>query len=172
MVPDAMILVFWMLSFKPAFPVSSFTFIKRLFSSSLSAIRVVSSVYLRLYFVYEHLKSTLNSFRKSFSSQLCPMLAVPWTIAHQAPLLLELSRQEYWSRLPFLSPGSFSDLFTLAYWPQVSITGHSKEILPPQFEWLSSIQLRAWKEKNIWLLQLGHQSSLSAASSQAPSDLN
>ena len=46
---DAMILVFWMLSFKPTFSVSSFTFIKRLFSSSLlSAIRVVSSAYLRL----------------------------------------------------------------------------------------------------------------------------
>ena len=47
--PDAMILVFWILSFKPAFSLSSFTFIKRLFSSSLlSAIRVVSSAYLRL----------------------------------------------------------------------------------------------------------------------------
>ena len=45
---DAMILVFWMLSFKPTFSLSSFTF-KRLFSSpSLSAIRVVSSAYLRL----------------------------------------------------------------------------------------------------------------------------
>ena len=47
--PDAMILVFWMLGFKPTFSLSSFTFIKRLFSSSsLSAIRVVSSTYLRL----------------------------------------------------------------------------------------------------------------------------
>ena len=46
---DVMILAFWMLSFKPAFSLSSFTFIKRLFSSSLLyAIRVVSSVYLRL----------------------------------------------------------------------------------------------------------------------------
>ena len=44
--PDAMILVFWMLSFKPTFSLSSFTFIKRLFSSLLSAIRVVSSAYL------------------------------------------------------------------------------------------------------------------------------
>ena len=42
-------LSFWMLSFKPNFPLSSFTFIKRLFSSSsLSAVRVVSSAYLRL----------------------------------------------------------------------------------------------------------------------------
>ena len=48
MEPDALILVFWMLSFKPAFSLSSFTFIKRLFSSLLSAIMVVSSVYLRL----------------------------------------------------------------------------------------------------------------------------
>ena len=47
--PDAMILVFWMLSFKPAFSLSSFSFIKRLFTSySSSAIRVVSSAYLRL----------------------------------------------------------------------------------------------------------------------------
>ena len=47
--PDAMFLVFWMLSFKPAFSLFSYTFIKRFFrSSSLSAIRVASSAYLRL----------------------------------------------------------------------------------------------------------------------------
>ena len=47
--PDAMIFVFWRLSFKSTFSLSSFTFIKRLFSSSsLSARRVVSSAYLRL----------------------------------------------------------------------------------------------------------------------------
>ena len=46
---DTMILVFWMLSFKPANSLSSFTFIKRLFSYSLpSAIGVISSAYLRL----------------------------------------------------------------------------------------------------------------------------
>ena len=46
---DVMIFAFWMLSFKLTFSLSSFTFIKRLFSSSsLSTIRVVSSEYLRL----------------------------------------------------------------------------------------------------------------------------
>ena len=46
---DAMVFAFWMLRFQPAFSLSSFTFIKRLFSSSpLSAIRVLSSAYLRL----------------------------------------------------------------------------------------------------------------------------
>ena len=46
---DTMILMFWMLSFKSDFSLSSFIFIKMLFSSSLLyAIRVVSSAYLRL----------------------------------------------------------------------------------------------------------------------------
>ena len=31
--------------------------------------------------------------------------AVPWTVAHQAPLSMEFSRQDYWSGLPFPSPG-------------------------------------------------------------------
>ena len=48
-VSDAMIFIFWMFSFKSGFSLSSFTFIKRLFSScSLSAIRMVAYVYLRL----------------------------------------------------------------------------------------------------------------------------
>ena len=47
--PHTMRLDFLMLSFKPAFPLSSFILIKRLFSSSsFSVIRVVSSAYLRL----------------------------------------------------------------------------------------------------------------------------
>jgi len=48
--PNAIIFIFWMLSFKIAFSLSSFTFVKRLFSSFswLSAIRVVPSAYLRL----------------------------------------------------------------------------------------------------------------------------
>ena len=32
-----------------------------------------------------------------------------WTVAHQAPLSMGFSRQEYWSRLPFSSPGDLSD---------------------------------------------------------------
>ena len=33
------------------------------------------------------------------------LFATPWTIAHQAPLSMGFSRQEYWNGLPFLSPG-------------------------------------------------------------------
>ena len=39
----------------------------------------------------------------------CLTLVTPWTVAHQAPLSLGLSRQEYWSRLPFPSPGDLPD---------------------------------------------------------------
>ena len=37
--------------------------------------------------------------------QFCLLLVTPWTVALQAPLSLGFSRQEYWSGLPFPSPG-------------------------------------------------------------------
>ena len=40
-------------------------------------------------------------------TQSCLTLATPWT--HQAPLSIEFSRQEYWSGLPFPSPGVLPD---------------------------------------------------------------
>ena len=33
----------------------------------------------------------------------------PWTVAHQAPLFMGFPRQEYWSGLPFPSPGDLPD---------------------------------------------------------------
>ena len=33
------------------------------------------------------------------------LFATPWTVAYQAPLSMGFSRQEYWSGLPFPSPG-------------------------------------------------------------------
>ena len=65
MEPDAMILVFWMLSCKPAFSFPSFTFILRLFSSSLlSAIMVVLPAYLR--------------FTGRLLGLLCMVASIPW----------------------------------------------------------------------------------------------
>ena len=37
------------------------------------------------------------------------LFAAPWTVAHQAPLSMGFSRQEYWSGLPFPSPGDLPD---------------------------------------------------------------
>ena len=74
MTVDAMTLVFWMLNFQPGFSLSSVTLIKRLYSSSsLSAIRVVSSVYLRLLIF---LSETLISACESSSPEFCMMYSV------------------------------------------------------------------------------------------------
>ena len=37
------------------------------------------------------------------------LFATPWTVAYQAPQSIEFSRQEYWSGLPFSSPGDLPD---------------------------------------------------------------
>ena len=38
-------------------------------------------------------------------SESCLTLVTPWTVSYQAPLSMGFSRQEYWSGLPFPSPG-------------------------------------------------------------------
>ena len=42
-------------------------------------------------------------------TQSCLTHANPWTVAHQAPLSMGFFRQEYWSELPFPSPGNLPD---------------------------------------------------------------
>ena len=37
------------------------------------------------------------------------LFATPWTVAHQTPPSMGFSRQEYWSGLPFPSPGDLPD---------------------------------------------------------------
>ena len=39
------------------------------------------------------------------SLSLVWLFGAPWTVAHQAPLSMKFSRQEYWSEFPFLSVG-------------------------------------------------------------------
>ena len=89
--PDAKNLVFWILSFKSTFLFSSFTFIKRIFSSSLSAIRVVSSVYLRL----------LNFSQQSwFQLVLHPVQHFSWCTLHRS----EISRVTTYTALMYSFP--------------------------------------------------------------------
>ena len=37
------------------------------------------------------------------------LFAAPWTVAHQVPLSMEFSRQEYWNGFPFPSPGDLPE---------------------------------------------------------------
>ena len=47
---------------------------------------------------------------ESVSCSVVCLFATPWTVARQAPPSMGFSRQEYWSGLPFLSPGNLPDL--------------------------------------------------------------
>ena len=58
------------------------------------------------------------------------LFETPWTLAHQAPLLVEFSRQESWSGLPFLTPG---DLLDPGMEPvSLELTGGFFTTAPPQ----------------------------------------
>ena len=50
-----------------------------------------------------HMSYSLKVKVKSLSR--VRLFAIPWTVAYQAPQSMEFSRQEYWSGLPFPSPG-------------------------------------------------------------------
>ena len=81
------------------------------------------------------------------------LFVIPWTIAYQAPPSMEFPRQEYWSRLPFPSPGIFptqgsnpglphcrQTLYLLSYQgsPDHQVSSHhyfSKEITQVQRDW-------------------------------------
>ena len=57
---------------------------------------------------YEDLQDLLESEVKSLSC--VQLFAILWTVAYQAPLSMRFSRQEYWSGLPFPSPGYHPNL--------------------------------------------------------------
>ena len=51
-----------------------------------------------------------NSSRACACSVMSDSGQLPWTVAHEAPLSMEFSRQEYWKGLPFPPPGDLPDL--------------------------------------------------------------
>ena len=122
--PDIMIFIFWMLIFKPAISFYSFTFKRFFSSSSLSAITVVPSAYLRLLiFLLAILIPAFDSFSPAFCMMYSiynfkkqgvniqhwctpfPILdesVVPCLVLNVAfcPAYRFLSRQVIWSHIP------------------------------------------------------------------------
>ena len=98
-------LSFWMLSFKPTFLLSSFTVIKRLFSSSLlSAIRVVIPAYLRLLI-----------FLPAILISTCDSSSLTFCIIYSA---YKLNRQGWHTPFPILNQSVVPCLvLTVASWP-------------------------------------------------------
>ena len=60
------------------------------------------------------------------------LFVTPRTVAHQAPLSMEFSRQEYWSRLPFPSPGDHPNPgIKLAFPESPALAGRFFTTAPP-----------------------------------------
>ena len=57
-------------------------------------------------------RSSTSTFVVCLVAESCLTLATPQTVAPQAPLSTGFSREEYWSPLPFPSPGDLPDLGT------------------------------------------------------------
>ena len=64
---------------------------------------LIVSVYQRKIYLECPLKWKCESFSR------VRLFATPWTVARQAPPSMEFPRQEYWSELPFPSPGGLPD---------------------------------------------------------------
>ena len=64
--------------------------------------------YYRFMFCTEIL-SSISHGGGGLVAKFCLTLVIPWTVAHQAPLSMGFSRQEYFSGLPFPSPRDLPD---------------------------------------------------------------
>ena len=73
------------------------------------------------------------------------LFATPWTVAYQAPLSMEFSRQEYWNGLPFPSPGDLPDPGIEPGSPALQANALLSE--PPTREEIEKVILKApWKQ--------------------------
>ena len=73
-------------------------------------------------------KLTVSEVRSELLSHV-QLFSIPWTAAYQAPPSVEFFRQEYWSGLPFPSPGDLPDLGFEARSPALQTDALSSE--PP-----------------------------------------
>ena len=65
-----------------------------------------------VYNVWGHKELDMTEWLTHFQSLSLQLFETPWTIAHQAPLSMGFSREEYWSELPRPPPRDLPDLGT------------------------------------------------------------
>ena len=98
------------------------------------------------------------------------LFATPWTVAHQAPLSMGFSRQEYWSRLPCPPPGDLYNPALKPVFPAASALQADFLLLnqrgSPHWSIRSDQSLsRVWLFATPWIA--AHQASLSITNSQS-----
>ena len=76
------------------------------------------------------------------------LFATQWTVAHQAPLSMEFSRQEYWSGLPFPTPGDLPEPgIKTASLASPALTGRFVTTMPPGKPKLTVLQFGGFWER-------------------------
>ena len=82
------------------------------------------NIYILKLYIYIICKYIYIIYVKVKSLSRVQLFATPWTVAHQVPLSMEFTRQEYWNGLPFSSPGESS-------WPrdQTQVSLHCRQML-------------------------------------------
>ena len=149
---DAMILVFSMLSFKPAFSFSSFTFIKRLFISSLlSAIRVVhihqfshsvmsnSVQFHRL----QHARLPCPSLTPGVHSHSCPLSQ--WCHPNISPSVFPFSSNPIFPSISIFSNGSVLFIRWSKYWSfsfSISPSNEYSGLISLRMNWLDLLEVQ------------------------------
>ena len=93
-----------------------------------------------------------DTFSEVKSLSCVRLFVTPWTVAHQAPPSMGFSRQEYWSVLPFPSPGDLPDPGTEARSPTLLADALTSE--PPG---KPMIHLEAYKNDLVSDLKWGGQ---------------
>ena len=101
---------------------------------------------------------------KILVAQSCQILCDSWTVAHQAPLSIEFSRQEYWSGLPFPSSGDLPDPGIEARSPALQVDSLPSEP-PGKSQALSKKNVAWWM---YWWLTLASHAAPKAGSRDHP----
>ena len=101
----------------------------------------------------EHGTQALNSNQRSrwwaWVLSHVQFFETPWTVAHQTPLSMGFSRQEYWSGLPFLSPGELPNPGIEPRSPALQAETLTSQ--PPGWVQISALKSYRWAEqKEAW----------------------
>ena len=86
------------------------------------------------------------------------LFATPWTVAYQAPLSMEFSRQEYWSGLPFPSPGDLPDPGIESRSPALQADALPSE--PPGKSLVAQLGKNPPAMQETWIRSLGREDPL------------
>ena len=86
-----------------------FSYVNKVTSKSDCVILHFQQWYMRVPFPPHPLQNLIFTGYGHFNRYAVPSCEASWTVAHQAPLSLEFSRQEYWSGLPLPIPGYLPD---------------------------------------------------------------